>query len=85
MRHQSKRTARHALLAIALGWLFAASAPTPSLAETLTARHWDSEYSGRCSIFLLSPRPNQRTWYRYYLYNWRYGDERDFSCFIQEY
>ncbi len=82
-RRRLGHTGSHALLALSLGWFFASTALTPSLAATPTGE-WDLAYSGRCSIFQLSPRPNQRTWYRYYLHNWRYGDERDFTCFIQE-
>ncbi len=64
---------------------FTVAAATPAF-----ARGWhgpepeDLTYAGRCGLFQLSPRPEQRVFYRYDLRKWRYGDERDFSCFILE-
>lgn len=85
-RCSGNHTIRHAFLALGVSWIFAVAALTPSLAGTPKWGGWeDMDYSGRCGVFLLSPRPSQRIWYRFYLQNWRYGDERDFSCFMQEY
>ncbi len=70
--------------ALCLSLVFSLTAIAPSLAAPPWAQQDELVYAGRCGLFLHSPRPSQKVWYRYDLRRWRYGDERDFNCFILE-
>jgi hypothetical protein len=84
MGRSSPKLCRRLFSVLVLTLAVAAAAATPSLALGRGAGTKDLVYAGRCGLFLLSANPSHRTFYRYDLRQWRYGDERDFNCFVLE-